>query len=116
MSTSISTEGEQLRPTLSQIRSSAEVAEVGHTASVALPSVDGWKGQAVQAQMAQIAACIDLLRIYTTKYANSSNSLAIEVATTLLDSKSPQAGVSISCLFGFPICFVDQMIPALLGK
>lgn len=94
MSTSISTEGEQLRPTLSQIRSSAEVAEVGHAASVALPSVDGWKGQAVQAQMAQAAACMDLLRIYTTKYANSSNSLAIEVATTLLDSKSPQGGVS----------------------
>ena len=94
MSTSISSEGELLRPTLSQIRSSAEVAEVGHTASVALPSVDGWKGQAVQAQMAQAAACMDLLRIYTTKYANSSNSLAIEVATTMLDSNTSYGGVS----------------------
>lgn len=94
MSTSISSEGEQLRPTLSQIRSSAEVAEVGHAASVALPSVDGWKGQAVQAQLAQSAACMDLLRIYTTKYANSSNSLAIEVATTLLDSKVSYGGAS----------------------
>jgi len=86
MRASTTSTGEQTRPTLLQIHSSAETAEEEHSAAAALPSANGWKGQGAQTQMAQAAACMDLLRIYTTKYANSSNSLAIEVATTLLDS------------------------------
>ena len=89
-----SSTGEHTRPTLSQIRSSAEIADAAKSAAAALPSTNGWKAQGTQAQMAQTAASMDLLRIYTTKYANSSNSLAIEVATTILDTITAQGGMS----------------------
>jgi hypothetical protein len=101
-----SSAGEHTRPTLSQIRSSAESADAAQSAAVALPSTNGWRAQGMQAQMAQAAASMDLLRIYTTKYANSSNSLAIEVATALLDTVTAQGGTSMSAL---PVWLTDLL-------
>ena len=101
-----SSAGEHTRPTLSQIRFSAEIADAAQSAAVALPSTNGWKAQGMQAQMAQAAASMDLLRIYTTKYANSSNSLAIEVATALLDTITAQGGTSMSAL---PVWLTDLL-------
>lgn len=85
---------EMIRPTLFHIHSSAENVDSTYRAAPAGGS-EGWKSQEMLLKSAHVAACMDLLCCYTTKYANSTNNLAIEVATALLDLDDGMATLPI---------------------
>jgi len=89
-----------MRPTLAQIHSSVENIDP-RIQTAPSNCTDGWKSQDKQLTSAHGAACMDLLRTYTTTYANSTNKLAVDVADTLLDLDN--------CMATLPIWLTDLL-------
>ena len=83
----------QLRPNLMQVQSLADWLQAAEktdsmsalTSPPPPAATDGWKSRDRQYGSTRNTHCMDLLRRYTTQYSSETNTLALEVATTLLE-------------------------------